>query len=103
MSNIGKHLIDVTYYGSAWYRGVIQSETDKSYVTMVPGSDVGRRVFKSKSDVILPEDADIDRARRWFSDRWKEFDGPVSGAEAALAEAKRQRAEAALEALKAGA
>jgi hypothetical protein len=101
--SIGKHLIEITNWGTPWYKGVIQSETDGSYVAMIPGTTVGRRVFKKTQFILLPENADIDRALRWYQERWKEFSGPVSGAEATLTEAKRQRAEAALEALKAGA
>lgn len=103
MSNIGKHLIDAGFYGNAYYRGVVQSETDKSYVVMAPGTSVGRRVFKNSTDILLPTEADIDRAIRWYGERWREFRDSIEGAEATLKEAKRQRAEAALEALKAGA
>lgn len=102
-TNIAKLLVETTTYGSAHYRGVIQSETDKTFVVMPAGCDVGRRVVKDSRLVILPAGSDIEQAIRWFAKRYSSFRQEVLDAETVLADAKRRRSEAALEALKAGA
>lgn len=102
MSNIGKHLIEITNYGSAWYRGTVIGETEKTYT--VGGSRYRHRehrVRKSDDVVLLPASADAEAAVSRHDAAMRLFSVEIDALKLKIRETQLRRNKAALDQLKA--
>lgn len=98
--NIGKPLFECSQTW-AWFRGLVEGETDKTYLVRTPGSKTTRRVRKTTQDVLLAVGSDYDAAGQRYREAIRSFDDKVREALAALAAIKHQQKQAAIDALKA--
>lgn len=99
MSNIGKHLVALSGGGYVYYRGVILSETDKSYMVS-PKYGRPRRMLKGKSDILLPSGADPDVCEAAYLKAFKEGEAECRRLEEEARNARHQQREVAIAAMR---
>ena len=96
--NAGKLLFECTQH-TAWFRGIIESETDKTYLTKMPGSRAANRVHKVNAHVLLPVGTDQKTAEQAYRSAVQSFNEHVRAAENALRDVLALQKQAAIEAI----
>lgn len=92
MTDIGKHVFEVTSFGMVWYRGCVTAETDKTWTVRLEDNHRPRRVLKSANAVAAQDFKAGGRAEA----EHKAHEAHCRSLESAVREARKAQREAVL-------